>query len=70
MGAAGFVLLLFYKSSTDGNVLRQGNGMIQVDYGGGFILAVTLFAVAVLLVSGLAERLTHSQRPGSPSRDQ
>lgn len=30
--------------------------MIQVDYGGGFILAVTLFALAILLASGFADR--------------
>jgi hypothetical protein len=62
-GAAGFILLLLYKSKTDGNVLRQGGGMIQVDYGGGFILAVTLFAVAVLIATGLGDRAI--QRFGS-----
>lgn len=66
MGAAGFILLLFYKSSTDGNVLRQGHGMIQVDYGSGFIMAATLFVIAILLASGLTERLAHSKRPDHP----
>ena len=61
-GAAGFVLLLFYKSDTDGDVLRQAGGMIQVDYGGGFIMAVTLFAVAVLLGSGIADRLLRGEK--------
>lgn len=56
MGGIGFVLLLIYKSNTDDAVLRQG-GTFQVDYGGGFIMAVMLFAVAALLASGLADRL-------------
>jgi hypothetical protein len=56
-GAAGFVLLLLYKADADGDVLREGGGMIQVDYGGGFIIAVTLFAIAALLGSGVLDRL-------------
>ena len=62
-GVVGFLLLLAYKSKTDGDVLRQGGGMIQVDYGGGFILAVALFAVAILLASGLADRTVSMQGP-------
>jgi len=56
-GVAGFILLLLYKSNTDGDVTRQGNGMIQIDYGGGFVTSVVLFGAAVIIASGMADRL-------------
>lgn len=42
-GGVGFLLLLWIKSSTDDSALKQGSGMIQVNYGTGFWLAFLLF---------------------------
>lgn len=42
-GAVGVLLLLWIKSSTDDSVLKQGSGMIKVNYGLGFWLALILF---------------------------
>lgn len=39
----GFLLLLWIKSSTDDSILKQGSGMVQVNYGTGFWLAFLLF---------------------------
>jgi hypothetical protein len=64
-GAAGFVLLMIYKSNTDRDVLREGGGLIQVDYGGGFIIAVILFAAAAVLGSGIADRFLRGDKGAS-----
>jgi hypothetical protein len=42
-GGLGFLLLLWLKAGTDDSVLKQGSGMIQVNYGPGFWLAFLLF---------------------------
>ncbi len=39
----GAIILLFVKSGTDSEVIKQGSGMIQVSYGIGFYLALLLF---------------------------
>ena len=42
-GGIGVLLLLFLKSGADDSVLKQGSGMIKVNYGLGFWLALILF---------------------------
>jgi hypothetical protein len=42
-GGLGTLLLLFLKSNTDDSVLKQGSGMIKINYGLGFWLALILF---------------------------
>lgn len=49
MGAAGVILLLLLKSKIDSEVLRQGEGMIQVEYGIGFWLTFLSFLSAAVL---------------------
>lgn len=39
LGVAGFVLLLLLKFKIDNEVLKEGEGMVQVEYGIGFWLA-------------------------------
>ncbi|RAM51493.1 MAG: hypothetical protein C6Y22_11280 [Hapalosiphonaceae cyanobacterium JJU2] len=48
-GAAGFILLLIVKSKIDNEILKQGQGLILVNYGFGFWLAFFLFICATLI---------------------
>jgi hypothetical protein len=52
-GGLGVVFMLALKSKLDGDVLRQGQGAIQVSYEAGFYAAVILF-VGALLINGYA----------------
>ena len=61
MGAVGAVCLLALKSKVDSEILRQGEGMIQVEYGAGFWLAflslICAVGVNIFLVSQSKERV-------------
>jgi len=48
-GGLGFLLLLALRFKLDGDVARQGQGMIQVSYELGFYLATILFLLAASL---------------------
>lgn len=67
IGAAGVILLLLLKSKIDNEVLRQGGGMIQVNYGVGFWLTFMSF-----LSAGVFNAFSLSQSKGShlPVKDQ
>jgi len=56
-GAAGAVLLLLLKAKIDGDAAKQGQGLMQIEYGPAFTIAFILFAVATLLSSGFVRRL-------------
>jgi hypothetical protein len=49
VGALGSVLLLSSKAKIDNEVLQQGRGLVQVEYGIGFWLSFLLFLVASVL---------------------
>lgn len=46
-GGMGIIFLLLLKSKLDNDILRQGQGMLQVDYGAGFYLTLLLFLSAI-----------------------
>ena len=48
-GGAGLILILALKSKLDGDVLRQGQGVIQTDYAAGYYLVLSLFIAAAAL---------------------
>lgn len=50
-GVVGVVSLSLLKNKIDVEVLREGGGMIQVDYEFGFWIALLLFAVVIALNS-------------------
>lgn len=45
-GGIGTVFLLLLKSKLDNDVLREGQGMLQLDYGVGFYMTLLLFLSA------------------------
>jgi hypothetical protein len=51
IGGTGVILLLLLKSKLDSDVLRQGQGMLRLEYGAGFWLAF-LFYVSAAAVNG------------------
>jgi hypothetical protein len=48
-GGAGAILLLLLKNKIDQDVLRQGNGLLTVEFAGAFYVAILLFAAAAIL---------------------
>jgi uncharacterized membrane protein len=48
-GAAGILALLLLKMKIDNDVLREGEGVLQVEYGIGFYLAFLVFLCAAAL---------------------
>jgi hypothetical protein len=48
-GTAGFILLLMLKSQIDGEIAKQGQGILLASYGLGFWLAFLLFISAALV---------------------
>jgi len=48
-GGLGLVTLLLLKSKMDGDILREGGGMIQVEYAVGFWTTFILYASALAL---------------------
>lgn len=47
IGGLGLISLLFLKAKIDNEVLREGEGVLQVEYGIGFWLALLLFITAI-----------------------
>lgn len=66
-GAAGALSLLLLKSKIDGDAAKQGQGLMQVEYGPAFTLALILFAAAALLSSGFVQRLLTVEQQRSSS---
>jgi hypothetical protein len=46
-GGMGIIFLLLLKSKLDNDILRQGQGILQIDYGAGFYLTLLLFLFAI-----------------------
>jgi hypothetical protein len=46
---AGALLLLGLKMKLDRDIVNQGQGMLRIEYGGAFAIAVILFAAAAFL---------------------
>lgn len=67
-GAAGAVLLLLLKSKIDGDAAKQGQGLMQVEYGPAFTIALLLFTVAALVSSGFVQRLLTVEHVEKPKR--
>ena len=49
VGVVSFILLLLLKSKIESDTIRQGQGMIQVEYAIGFWLVFILFIAAIAL---------------------
>lgn len=47
IGSAGVILLFLLKSKIDQDVLRETQGVIHLDYGPGYYLALLLFVAAI-----------------------
>jgi len=63
-GGVGAVSLLVMKTGLDNDVLRNGNGLLQIDYEAGFFLAlILLFAGAGLNVYFFLQRGKTSPAP-------
>lgn len=48
-GAAGSILLLMLKSTLDNEIVKQGQGLLLVNYGFGFWLAFLLFVASTIV---------------------
>lgn len=48
-GAAGSILLLMLKSTLDNEIVKQGQGLLLVNYGFGFWLAFLLFVASTVV---------------------
>jgi len=46
-GGMGIIFLLLLKSKLDNDILREGGGMLQLNYGAGFYVTLLLFLSAV-----------------------
>jgi hypothetical protein len=58
-GAAGVICLFMLKSKLEGDILKQGGGFIQIDFGAGFWIAVVAFVIGAIA----AARLTRTASP-------
>jgi hypothetical protein len=71
-GAAGFILLLVFKVRLDNEVLKQGGGLLDIDYQFGFIAASLLFLASAALNGYVyygerAEAVAAGNAPANPS---
>lgn len=61
-GILGGVFLLLFKSKLDGEILKQGEGIITIDYHFGFWLSMLLFFTVgilnILSIAGVLEKFT------------
>lgn len=69
LGGIGAILLLLLKSKIEGDVLRQGGGMFQVSFGGGFWLAFLGFIVASALNVFTVKKISAPEAPIQPTTD-
>ena len=65
-GALGSVLLLLSKAKIDNEVLKQGRGLLQVEYAIGFWLSFLLFLLAAALNAWI---FLQNHNPTSHSKD-
>lgn len=49
VGGIGLILLLVLKSKLDNDILKQGGGMLQLEYSAGFWIAFILYLAAIVL---------------------
>ena len=49
MSGIGLILLLVLKSKLDSDILKQGGGMLQLEYSVGFWMAFILYLAAMVL---------------------
>jgi len=64
-GGVGLITLLLLKSKIDNDVLKEGGGMLQVEYGVGFWLTLILFLSAIGMNAFLLsqrEKVTEKQQ--------
>jgi len=67
-GGIGFLAFVFLKLKIDREILQQGDGILQAQYGGGFYLGMLVFLCAavlhVILFRAARTRLSDGRVPG------
>jgi hypothetical protein len=58
-GAGGVICLFLLKSKLESNILKEGGGIIQIDFGAGFWIAVVAFVIGAIATA----RLTRTVSP-------
>jgi len=67
VGLAGVILLLALKVKIDNDALREGEGMLQVEYGAGFWLALLSFLVGAGWNGFLFSQRKKTPQPSMPA---